>query len=55
MQCQKNPLSSQDERVHFSSAVMAQRKGELLKMALLEKLAGLRIELQADYDSAQES
>ena len=36
----------------LAPAVMAQRKGELLKINLLERLAGLCSELQGDYDSS---
>ena len=32
-------------------AVMAQRKGELLKLGILEKLAGLKVDIQKALDS----
>ncbi len=35
---------------HFD-AVMAQRKGELLKLVILEKLAGLKVDIQKALDS----
>lgn len=38
--------------IKFSFAVMAQRKGELLKMEMLEKLASLHRELKTEVEMA---